>query len=56
MRSIFNELRILASDLLIHKALWLMPRDAAERKPLKDALDGYVQESAQIARWQKFPA
>lgn len=56
MRSIFNELRILYAEMLVHRALWVMPEGAPEAAPLKQALDGYVKESAQIARWAKTPA
>lgn len=54
--SLFHELRILFAELLVHQALRVMPHNAPEAKPLSEALDGYLRESAQIARWAKFPA
>lgn len=54
--NLWNELRILFAELLIHQALRVMPRHAAEAVPLAKALDGYVTEASQIRRWEKFPA
>lgn len=54
--NILNELRILFAELLVHQALRAMPTGAPEATPLKEALEGYLHDSAQIARWQKWPA
>lgn len=54
--NLLNEIRILFAELLVHQALRVMPEGAPEAKPMSTAFDGYIRESAQIARWQKFPA
>lgn len=54
--NLWNELRILFAELLIHQALRVMPRSAPEAKPLAEACDGYMREASQITRWAKFPA
>ncbi|HYD66131.1 hypothetical protein [Azospirillum sp.] len=56
LMNIVSELRILAAELLVHQALRVMPHNAPEAKPLTEALDGYLRQSAQLARWEKFPA
>lgn len=45
-----------AHEILLIQAQRIMPSTAPEAKPLKEALDGYFPQSAQIARWEKFPA
>lgn len=54
--NLLNELRILLADLLIHQALRIMPDSEIEAKLLKEATDDYFGQSAQHARWAKFPA
>jgi hypothetical protein len=52
----FTELRIMLAELLLMQAQRVMPSHAPEAKPLAEALDLYFPQSAQIARWEKFPA
>ena len=54
--NLFSELRIMFAELLLIYAQQVMPSHAPEAKPLKEALDGYFPQSAQIVRWEKFPA
>ena len=56
LRDIISELRILFAELLIHQALRVMPGNEPEAKLLKEATDSYFCQSAQHARWAKFPA
>lgn len=51
-----NELRILFADWLIHQALWVMPANEPEAKLLNEHSQNYFRDSAQHARWQKWPA